>query len=180
MKVYIGADHAGYELKEKLKVYLQERASSKEFLDKIDFWTEPEGFTQLDIEDKGAFTLNPNDDYPDFIVPVAKTVANEKNSIGIILGGSGQGEGMSANKFNNARCVVFYGPLQSKHAIDITGTESDDPYAIIRLAREHNNANILSIGSRFVTLEEAQNAVELFLTTQFSNDPRHIRRINKL
>jgi ribose 5-phosphate isomerase B len=164
MKVYIGSDHAGYELKEKLKAYLHELASSKEFLEKIDFRTEPGGFTQLEVEDKGAFELNPTDDYPDFIRPVAQAVGNEKNSVGIVLGGSGEGEEMSANKFNNIRALEYYG-----------GT-----LEIVKLAREHNDANVLSLGARFVTDEEAKEAVKLFLETPFSNDPRHVRRIEKI
>ncbi len=144
MKIYIGSDHAGYELKELLKTYLSNLNN--------------------EVEDCGAFTLNAEDDYPDFIQPVAQKVTENPGSLGIILGGSGQGEAMCANRVAGARASVYYG-----------GTLD-----MIRVTREHNNANILSLGARFITEEEAQQAVELFLTTKFSDEPRHIRRINKL
>jgi ribose 5-phosphate isomerase B len=142
--IYIGSDHAGYELKEKLKIFLQESG--------------------YQIEDKGAYKLDNEDDYPDFIVPVAEEVASNTNNLGIILGGSGQGEAISANKIDNIRAIEYYG---------------GDP-EIIKLGREHNNANILSLGARFVTDEEAEEAVKLFLETKFKEEERHIRRINKI
>ncbi|HTE48556.1 MAG TPA: RpiB/LacA/LacB family sugar-phosphate isomerase [Candidatus Paceibacterota bacterium] len=161
MKIYIGADHAGYELKEKLKVYLNELGLGYE------------------VEDKGAFSLDPYDDYPDFIKPVAEAVASDKGSFGIIIGGSGQGEAMCANRVSGARAVVFYGEALAKEGIDIKGEKSADPFEIIALAREHNDANILSIGARFVSEDETKFAVELFLTTKFSGEERHKRRIKK-
>ncbi len=160
MKVYIGSDHAGYELKEKLKTHL--------------------GDLGYEFTDMGAFTIDPNDDYPDFIKPTAEAVAANGDSFGIVIGGSGQGEAICANRISNARCAVFYGSVKPIGAIDITGQASNDPYIIVRLARQHNNANILSLGSRFVTDQEAKEAVKIFLETPFSNDPRHISRINKL
>lgn len=143
-KVYIGSDHAGYELKEKLRVYLSSLG--------------------YEVEDKGAFSLNPNDDYPDFIKPVAISVVNDKNSFGIILGGSGEGEQMVANKVEGVRAAEYYG----------------GDLEIVRLAREHNDANILSLGARFIKEEEAHNAVKIFLETPFSREVRHERRINKM
>lgn len=160
MKVYIGSDHTGYELKEKLKVYLTELG--------------------YEVGDKGAFTVDPADDYPDFIRPTAQAVAENGDSLGIIMGGSGQGEAMCANKVKNIRCSIFYGSVQAIKAIDITGKTSDDPYVLVKLAREHNNANMLSLGVRFLTDDQAKEAVRIFLDTPFSNDPRHIKRINKL
>lgn len=142
--IYIGSDHAGYELKEKIKIYLKELG--------------------YELEDKGAFSLDNNDDYPDFIVPVAEAVSKEKGSFGIVLGGSGEGEAMSANKIDGIRATEYYG---------------DHP-EIIKVSREHNDANILSLGARFITEDEAKEAVQLFLETKFSGDERHIRRINKL
>jgi ribose 5-phosphate isomerase B len=142
--IYIGSDHAGYELKEKLKVFLKESG--------------------YEISDKGAYRLDEEDDYPDFIVPVAEAVASEEGSFGIILGGSGQGEAISANKIDDVRAIEYYG---------------GDP-EIIKLGREHNDANILSLGARFVTDEEAEEAVRLFLETKFKNEARHIRRISKI
>ncbi len=143
MKIYIGSDHAGYELKEKLKTYLSD--------------------LKHEVEDCGAFTLNNDDDYPDFIQPVAEKVAQNPESFGIILGGSGQGEAMCANRTAGVRASVYYG-----------GTLD-----MIKVTREHNNANILSLGARFVTEEEAKQAVELFITAKFSEEPRHTRRIIK-
>jgi ribose 5-phosphate isomerase B len=161
MKIYLGSDHGGYKYKEELKTYLSEV------------------FFDAEIIDKGNSILDIEDDYPDFITPVAKAVANEENAFGIILGGSGQGEAMCANRVSGARAVVFYGEEIPEGEVDISGRKSIDTFEIIKLAREHNDANILSIGSRFVTIDEAKFACELFLKTPFSNDERHIRRINK-
>ena len=144
MKIYIGSDHAGYELKEKLKEYLGELGNT--------------------VEDKGAFTLNPTDDYPDFIIPVALAVAKDITSRGIILGGSGEGEEMAANKVDGIRATEFYGGNLD----------------VVKVSREHNDANILSLGARFVTEDEAKEAVKIFLETEFSGDERHVRRIKKL
>jgi ribose 5-phosphate isomerase B len=141
--IYIGSDHAGFELKEKIKIFL------KEF-----------GY---EVTDKGAFSLNNEDDYPDFIIPVAESVANTDN-FGIIFGGSGQGEAISANKIDGVRAIEYYG----------------GDLEIIKLGREHNDANILSIGARFTKEEEAIEAVQLFLETKFNQEERHSRRINKI
>lgn len=161
MKIFIGADHAGFELKEKLKVYLNDLA--------LDY----------EIIDKGAFKIDPEDDYPDFIKPVAEAVAEEPKSRGIILGGSGQGEAMCANKIAGARAAVFYGQALPLVAVDVRGEKSADPFEIIILERKHNAANILSIGTRFVSEDEAKFAIELFLKTEFSGEERHTRRILK-
>lgn len=144
MKIYIGSDHAGYDLKEKLKIYIKELG--------------------YEIEDKGAFSLEPADDYPDFIVPVAKAVVEDVESFGIILGGSGEGEQISANKIDGIRAIEYYG----------------GNLEIVKLGREHNDANILSLGARFINEDEAKEAVKLFLETKFSEEERHIRRINKI
>ncbi len=144
MKIYIGSDHAGYELKEKLKEYIKELG--------------------YELEDKGAFSLVPTDDYPDYIIPVAEAVAENSESLGIILGGSGEGEQISANKVDGIRAIEYYG----------------GNLEIVKLGREHNNANILSLGARFINEEEAKNAVKIFLVTPFSNEERHIHRIEKI
>ncbi len=144
MKIYIGSDHAGYELKEKLKVYLGELGH--------------------EVDDKGAYSKDANDDYPDFIVPVAQAVVADGFSIGIVLGGSGEGEEMSANKVDGVRACEYYG----------------GNLEIVKLSREHNDANVLSLGARFVSEEEAKQAVKIFIETPFSGDPRHIRRISKI
>ncbi|MEI6580691.1 MAG: RpiB/LacA/LacB family sugar-phosphate isomerase [bacterium] len=162
MKIYIGSDHTGFELKEKIKKYLSDLGLGYE------------------LEDKGAFTYNKDDDYPDFIRPVAEAVTSEKESFGIILGGSGQGEAMCANKTKGIRAAVFYGQKEALGEVDISGKKSSDTFEIVELEREHNNANILSIGVRFVTEDEAKFACELFLRTKFSGEERHIRRINKI
>lgn len=142
--IYIGSDHAGYQLKEKLKIYVEELG--------------------YEIDDKGPFSLNDKDDYPDFVKPVTIAVASNDTNMGIIIGGSGQGEAMCANRFKGIRAAVYYGHSRK----------------IIRITREHNNANILALGARFLRLGCAKRAVKIFLKTPFSNDERHIRRINKL
>ena len=144
MKIQIGSDHAGYELKEKLKTYIQS--------------------LNIEIIDKGAFSLNNEDDYPDFIVPVAEAVAQDSESLGIVLGGSGEGEQISANKVDGIRAIEFYG----------------GNLEIVKLGREHNNANILSLGARFITEDEAKNAIIIFINTPFTNDERHVRRLEEI
>lgn len=121
------------------------------------------GHTVIDV---GPEVLNPEDDYPDFIAPCATRVAGEKGSMGIVFGWSGNGESMVANRQKGIRCATFYGP-------------SSSGYDIVSLAREHNDANMLSIGAHFVTNEQAQEAAKVFLSTNFSGDERHVRRIAK-
>ncbi len=142
--IYIGSDHAGYALKEKLKVFLTE--------------------SNYKVIDKGAFKIDLGDDYPDYIIPVAKSVAEDQESFGIIIGGSGQGEAIAANKIDGIRATEYYG---------------GDP-EVVKVSRQHNDANILSLGARFVGDEEAREVVNLFLETKFSNEVRHIKRINKI
>jgi ribose 5-phosphate isomerase B len=103
------------------------------------------------------------DDYPDFIFPCAKAVAIDSESRGIILGGSGQGEAMAANRIKGARAAVFY----------------NGPTEIVKLSREHNNANILSLGARFMTENEIYDVIEMWLNKPFEGG-RHQRRIEKL
>lgn len=144
MKIFIGTDHAGFELKQKLVPFLQSLGH--------------------EVVDFGADEYKEGDDYPDFIAPVAKAVSADSAVRGIILGGSGQGEAMVANRFPHVRAAVYYG-----------GTLD-----IVRLSREHNDANILSLGARFLTEEEAKGVVNLWLNTPFSGEERHVRRIEKL
>lgn len=160
MKIFIGADHSGFVLKSKIIEYLMS--------------------LNYEVEDKGAISFDKDDDYPDFIIPVAESVVGEDGSLGIVMGGSGQGEAMCANKTKGVRAVVFYGPMVPKSDVDISGRESTNPFEIVKLARIHNNANILSLGVRFVNEEEAKAAVKVFLETKFSGDERHLRRINKM
>jgi len=140
----MGSDHAGFELKEKLKEYIKS--------------------LEYEVVDKGTYTLDEDDDYPDFIIPVAQKVASDENSLGIILGGSGEGEEIIANKIDGIRAIEYYG----------------GNLEIVKLGREHNDANILSLGARFVNEEEAKEAVRIFIETSFSAEERHERRINKI
>lgn len=155
MKIYIGSDHAGFE---------QKRALA-EFLRGLGY----------DIEDLGPHTLNNDDDYPDFVIPLAKRVVSETGSMGIILGGSGQGEAMAANRIAGARAAVYYGHVSSVQ-MDREGEVLD----LLTSTRAHNNANILSLGARFLSDEETRGAVVSWLQTPFSENERHIRRIHKL
>jgi len=152
MKVFIGTDHAGYMLKEKIISSLKLQG--------------------YEVTDKGAYEYNEHDDYPDFVVPVAEEVSrNPDNTRGIILGSTGEGEAIAANKFPHVRAVVDYG--KAKPVVD---NESD----IIIRSRQHNNSNILSLGARYFTEESAIEAVDLWLNTPFSGDERHVRRLAKI
>ena len=122
-------------------------------------------FPEYEVVDCGPETLNPDDDYPDIIKLAAQGVSDAPNDAkGIIFGGSGEGEAMVANRFHDVRCTVYYGGAQE----------------IVTLSKEHNNANMLSIGARFVTKEESTEIVRLWLSTKFDPHPRHIRRIAKM
>ena len=155
MKIFLGSDHAGFGLKEKLKQYLLELGH--------------------EVEDKGAYEYNEQDDYPDFIIPVAREVSLHPNEVrGIVFGKSGQGEAMTANKFRHVRATVYYGP---KEFVVSEGSES---YSIIKISRMHNNANVLSLGAGFITEEEMREAVREWLETPFEESPRHVRRIDKM
>jgi ribose 5-phosphate isomerase B len=142
MKVFIATDHAGFDLKEKYKKFLE--------------------YKGYDVIDCGADMYDPNDDYPDFISKAAESVAAHPGSFGIVLGKSGAGECIVANKIKGIRAVL--------------GVSETN----VRLAREHNDANVLSIGSDLITQDQAEKFAELFLTTQFSNEERHKRRIEKI
>ena len=142
MKIYLGTDHAGFEFKEQIKEYLTQ--------------------SRHEIIDCGAFLFDPNDDYPDFVGKVGENVGKNPDSYGIILGKSGAGECMVANKYKGARAFL---------AINEEN---------VKLAREHNDANIMSLGSEIVGLEEAIKFTKLFLETPFSKEERHVRRINKI
>lgn len=144
MKIFLASDHAGFELKQKLAEHLLGAGH--------------------EVEDMGPARLNPADDYPDYIGPCAKKVAETHDSMGIIAGLSGQGEAMAANRVRGARAAVYYG----------------GPQEILKLSRQHNDANILSFGARFVTADEARAAADLWLSTAFLHDERHQRRILKM
>ena len=143
MKIHLATDHAGLELKNSIKEYLADKGH--------------------DITDHGAYEYDALDDYPDFIFPCAHAVASDPLSRGIILGGSGQGEAMAANRVKGVRAAVFY----------------NGPIEIIKLSREHNHANILSIGARFMNEDEIRSVLEIWLNEPFGGG-RHQRRIDKL
>ena len=143
MKIYLASDHAGFDLKQFLGTHLKDIGH--------------------DVEDYGALEMDPLDDYPDFIIPAAKKVAKNPNSRGIIMGGSGQGEAIAANRIKGIRAVVYY----------------DGPIDIVTLSRTHNNANILSLGARFITHKKAAESVDLWLKEPFEGG-RHKIRIDKL
>ena len=154
MKIYLATDHAGFELKEKLKVYL--------------------GGLGFEVVDKGAFMFDAQDDYPDFVRPCAEAVATDEGSFGVVMGASGQGEAMCANRVLGVRCALYYG---------VAGTQTDmsgDTLDMIASTRMHNNANMLSLGARFISEDEAKNVVRKFIETKFSGDERHVRRIIKI
>ena len=143
MKIHLATDHAGLELKNIIKEHLENKGH--------------------DVIDHGAHEYDALDDYPDFIFPCAKAVAADPKSRGIILGGSGQGEAMTANRVKGVRAVVFY----------------NGPEEIVKLSREHNNANILSLGARFMNQAEIYDVIEMWLAEPFEGG-RHQRRIEKL
>ena len=119
----------------------------------------------FEVEDCGAKSFDKEDDYPDFIKLPAKAVSLDPiSSKAIVLGGSGQGEAIVSNRLPSVRAVVYYG----------------GNLEIIKLSREHNDANVLSLGARFLTDDEAKEAVKLWLDTPFSDDERHLRRIQKI
>ncbi len=160
MKIALGTDHAGFEQLKQLKEYLI-----------------AEGH---ECQDFGPASFDAADDYPDFIFPAARAVANGECEAGIILGGSGQGEAMAANRIKGVRCTLFYGTAVAKTAVDAEGTQSDDPYEILKLSRQHNHANVLSLSGRFLSLDEMKQAIKTWLDTPYSDEERHTRRVRKL
>tara|TARA_Y100001947_G_C10328075_1_gene299474 strand:- start:1352 stop:1789 length:438 start_codon:yes stop_codon:yes gene_type:complete len=143
MKIHLATDHAGLELKNAIKDYLKGKGH--------------------EVTDHGAHEYDAQDDYPDFIFPCARAVAADPESRGIILGGSGQGEAMAANRIKGVRAAVYYGSERE----------------IARLSREHNNANVLSLGARFISEQEIYDIIETWLDEPFEGG-RHQRRIDKL
>ena len=150
MLVYIASDHAGFEMKKVVENYLLE-----------------EGY---DVVDMGPFSYNENDDYPDFIHPVIREMKEsavrigEENVRAVILGGSGTGEAIVANRYSGVRTVVF-------NSVNLE---------IVELGRQHNNVNVLSVGARFVDNDYLKLALEKFLKSPFDKNSRHARRIEKI
>ena len=142
MRVHIGSDHAGFELKQHLVSELTAKG--------------------YEVVDHGAPSYDAQDDYPVFCLPAAEAVVADPGSLGIVIGGSGNGEAIAANKVDGVRCALAWS--------EETAT----------LGRRHNNANVISVGGRMHTTDEATRFVELFLETPFSEDARHQRRIDLL
>ncbi|MCS4484083.1 ribose-5-phosphate isomerase [Gleimia sp. 6138-11-ORH1] len=142
MEVHIAADHAGFELREHLIKHLTEKGYK--------------------VIDHGATEYDALDAYPTMCIPCAEAVAKDTHALGIVIGGSGNGEQIAANKVNGVRAALAWSE------------------ATAALAREHNNANVIAVGARQHSLAEATRFIEVFLETPFSNDPRHIERINML
>ena len=143
MKIFLGADHAGFELKEEIKKFLIGQGH--------------------EVEDCGALEFDKEDDYPDFCAAAARKVAENPDSMGFVFGKSGAGEAIVANKAKGIRAALYYG-----------GHED-----IVKLSREHNNANVLSIGAKFISPEEVERAIDLFIETGLEGG-RHQRRIEKI
>lgn len=160
MKIAISTDHAGFEDLKHLA----------EFLSSLGHECVNFGPEEYDAED----------DYPDFIFPAAEAVASGECERGIIMGGSGQGEAIAANRVNGVRCALFYGPVTAKGAIDASGAQSSDPYEIVKLSRAHNDSNMLSLAARFLSREEMQQAIKIWLEAPGPDAERHTRRIKKL
>ena len=139
MRVYLGSDHAGYELKMHLVNHLTKQ-----------------GHEAVDV---GPHVYDPEDDYPSYCLHAGAKVVADEGSLGIVIGGSGNGEQIAANKIDGVRAALVW------------RTE------IAQLARQHNDANVISIGAREHTLDEATTFVDAFLATPFSGNPRHARRI---
>ncbi|MDQ3104708.1 MAG: ribose-5-phosphate isomerase [Actinomycetota bacterium] len=142
MRVHIGSDHAGFELKTAL-------------LD----WLSSHGHEPVD---HGPEAYDPLDDYPPFCLRTGEAVAADPESLGVVIGGSGNGEQMTANKVAGVRAALAWNEETA------------------RLAREHNDARVVSVGSRMHTTDEALRLVEVFLSTAFSAEPRHLRRLEML
>ena len=142
MRIHIGADHAGLELKSALIDHLNAQG--------------------YEVKDHGPYTYDALDDYPDFCIPAAEAVVADHGSLGIVIGGSGNGEQIAANKVKGVRSALAWSIETAK------------------LAKQHNNANVVAIGGRMHTIEDCKAIIDAFISEPFSNDERHIRRIEKI
>ena len=142
MRIHIGADHAGLELKSAL----------------IEHFT-AQGH---EVKDHGPYVYDALDDYPDFCIPAAEAVVNDSGSLGIVIGGSGNGEQIAANKVKGVRAALAWSIETAK------------------LAKQHNNANVIAVGGRMHSIDECKAILDAFISEPFSNDERHIRRIEKI
>ena len=146
MKIHIGTDHAGLDFKNTITQHLTQQGHQ--------------------VTDHGAYEFNPEDDYPAFCIATAEAVMADEDdgnqSLGVVFGGSGNGEQIAANKVTGIRAALVW---------------SEDT---AKLARQHNNANVISIGARQHTQEEALHLIDLFINEPFSGDERHVRRISQI
>ena len=142
MRVYLGSDHAGFELKARLVE-----------------WLTKAGHEPVDC---GPSSYQPDDDYPVYVMRAATSVIGDPGSLGIVIGGSGNGEQIASNKIRGVRAAVAW-------------TEDT-----ARLARQHNDANVLSLGAREYPLEDAVGFARVFVETPFSGEPRHVRRLDMI
>lgn len=154
MKLVLAADHAGYELKAKLAGFVRSLGH--------------------EVDDAGAYELDATDDYPAFVAAAARAVQSGTADRGIVIGASGQGEAMAANRFKGVRCALYYG--RAGEQIDATGQRLD----MIASSREHNDSNMLSLAGRFLTEADAQDAVKHWLNAPFGAAERHVRRIAQM
>ena len=142
-----------------MKIYLATDHAAFDLKEKLKKSLEEMG---LEVEDCGAFVFDKDDDYPDFIKVAAQKVAQNPGTFGVVFGKSGQGEQIAANKVKGVRAALGFNEEN------------------VRLAREHNNANVLSLGFDFVPVEKAKELISLFVNTPFTNEERHVRRIDKI
>lgn len=160
MRVYFAADHGGFEMKEEIARFVRDELG-------------------YEVEDCGAFELDPNDDYPTIIARAAQKLSDDVQagieSRAIIGGGSGQGEAMVANRFKGVRCALYYGEA-ARMQTDAGGAELD----MLSSTRAHNDANALSLAARFLSIDEAKDAVRRWLSAPFSQEERHVRRIAQI
>ena len=146
-----------------MKIYIASDHAGYELKAKLIDHLESKGF---EVEDCGPFKYDPSDDYPDFIYPCSLRVSEGKPGVtfGIVIVASGQGEAICANKAKGIRAAVYYG----------------GDLDIIKKSKEHNNANVLSLGAKFLSVDDAKKAVDLWLTEKFPGEERHRRRIEKI
>lgn len=160
MKVYFASDHAGFETKNRLLEYVRDQLN-------------------CEVEDCGAFVNDPQDDYPGIIAAAVKKLSDDvavgKDSRAIVAGASGQGEAIVANRFKGVRCALYYGD-PGNHQVDASGKQLD----ILTGSREHNNSNALSLGLRFLSFDQAKDAVARWLAAPFPGEARHARRIAQI
>jgi len=142
MRIHIGSDHAGLELKAELIKHLSDKGH--------------------DVTDHGPHEYDALDDYPDFCIPAAEAVAQDPSSLGIVLGGSGNSEQIAANKVKGVRAALAWSIETAK------------------LARDHNNANVIAVGGRMHEISFVKEIIDAFIGQPFSNDERHVRRIKKI